>query len=127
MPADSAVPLSVVAFDGPLADAPFYIADKESVTRPRQTLKHGDTFIVLDNHGDISATAGGTDGLFHRDTRFLAHLELLINSRPPLLLGSNVRDDNSMLSVDLTNPDIAKNNHIVLEKDTLHIVRTTFL
>jgi glycogen debranching enzyme len=127
MPADSAVPLSVVAFDGPLADAPFYIGAKESVTRPRQTLKHGDTFIVLDNHGDIGATAGGTDGLFHRDTRFLAHLELLINSRPPLLLGSNVRDDNSMLSVDLTNPDIAKNNHIVLEKDTLHIVRTTFL
>jgi glycogen debranching enzyme len=127
MPADSAVPLSVVAFDGPLADAPFYIAAKESVTRPRQTLKHGDTFIVLDNHGDIGAAAGGTDGLFYRDTRFLAHLELLINSRPPLLLGSNVRDDNSTLSVDLTNPDIAKNNHIVLEKDTLHIVRTTFL
>ena len=127
MPADSAVPLSVVAFDGTLADAPFYISAKESLTRPRQTLKHGDTFIVLDNHGDIGATAGGTDGLFHSDTRFLAHLELLINSRPPLLLGSNVRDDNSMLSVDLTNPDIAKNNHIVLEKDTLHIVRTTFL
>jgi len=127
MPADSAAPLSVVAFEGPLADAPFYISAKESVTRPRQTLKHGDTFIVLDNHGDIGATAGGTDGLFHRDTRFLAHLELLVNSLPPLLLGSNVRDDNSVLSVDLTNPDIAKNNHIVLEKDTLHIVRTTFL
>ena len=127
MPADSAVPLSVMAFDGPLADAPFYIAAKESLTRPRQTLKHGDTFIVLDNHGDIGATAGGTDGLFHRDTRFLAHLELLVNSLPPLLLGSNVGDDNSLLNVDLTNPDIAKNNHIVLEKDTLHIVRTTFL
>ena len=58
MPADSAAPLSVVAFEGPLADAPFYISANESVTRPRQTLKHGDTFIVLDNHGDIGATAG---------------------------------------------------------------------
>ena len=87
MPADSAAPRSVVAFEGPLADAPFYISAKESVTRPRQTLKHGDTFIVLDNHGDIGATAWGTDGLFHRDTRFLAHLELLVNSLPPLLLG----------------------------------------
>jgi glycogen debranching enzyme len=127
MPADSAAPLSLVAFDGPLADAPFYIPAKESVTRPRHTLKHGDTFIVLDNHGDIGATAGGTDGLFHCDTRFLAHLELLVNGLPPLLLGSNVRDDNSVLNVDLTNPDISKNNHIVLEKDTLHVVRTTFL
>jgi glycogen debranching enzyme len=45
----------------------------------------------------------------------------------PLLLGSSIRDDNSVFSVDLTNPDIYENDRIVLEKDTLHIVRTTFL
>ena len=36
------------------------------------------------------------DGLFHRDTRFLSRLELLLNGVQPLLLGSNVRDDNTL-------------------------------
>ena len=31
---------------------------------------HGDTFIVIDSHGDIGASAGGPDGLFHHDTRY---------------------------------------------------------
>src|SRR6202167_3358413 len=45
----------------------------------------------------------------------------------PLLLGSNLRDDNSALKVDLTNPDVYRNGRIVLQKDILHIVRTVFL
>ena len=40
---------------------------------------------------------------------------------------SNVRDDNSVLTVDLTNPDIYYDQKLVLGKDTLHIVRTLFL
>ena len=52
------------------------------------------------------ASAGGTDGLFHRDTRFLSRLQLLLNDAQPLLLGSNLRDDNAALVVDLTNPDV---------------------
>jgi len=44
-----------------------------------------------------------------------------------LLLGSNLRDDNSVLTVDLTNPDIYRDGRIVLQKDMLHIVRTIFL
>ncbi len=45
----------------------------------------------------------------------------------PLLLGSNVRDDNTSLTVDLTNPDMYFDDHLVLPKDTLHVVRTIFL
>ena len=90
-------------------DAPveleFSVLATAPASRPRRALKHGDTFIVIDNHGDIGATAGGTDGLFHADTRFLSHLELRLNGSQPLLLGSNVRDDNTLLAVDLTNPD----------------------
>ena len=82
---------------------------------------------MLDSHGDIGASAGGTDGLFHCDTRFLSHLELLLNGMQPLLLGSNLRDDNTLLTVDLTNPDMYFDDHLVLPKDTLHIVRTIFL
>ena len=95
--------------------------------RPRRTLKDGDTFAVLDSHGDITATPSGPDGLFYQDTRYLSHLELRINEKRPLLLGSNIRDDNSALFVDLTNPDFILGQHVVLEKDTVHILRTIFL
>jgi glycogen debranching enzyme len=54
-------------------------------------------------------------------------MELLINGMQPLLLGSNIRDDNTVLTVDLTNPDMFVDGKLVLAKDTLHIVRTVFL
>jgi glycogen debranching enzyme len=108
-------------------EARFYIPATGPATRPRRTLKYGDTFIVVDSHGDMGASPSGTDGLFHCDTRFLSHLELLLNGVQPLLLGSNVRDDNSQLTVDLTNPDIYFDQRLILPKDTLHVVRTIFL
>jgi glycogen debranching enzyme len=110
-----------------IPEAPFYIPATGPATRPRRTLKHDDTFLVLDSHGDVGASAGGSDGLFHCDTRFLSHLELLLNGAQPLLLGSNVRDDNTQLTVDLTNPDVYFDHRLVLPKDTLHVVRTIFL
>jgi glycogen debranching enzyme len=108
-------------------EAPFYITATQAVDRPRRTLKDGDTFAVLDSYGDIVAAPGGPDGLFYQDTRYLSHLELLINEKRPLLLGSNIRDDNSALFVDLTNPDFVFGQHVVLEKDTVHVSRTIFL
>ena len=111
----------------PLSEAPFYIPATQTVTRPRRTLKCGDTFIVTDSHGDIGASTGDPDGLFHTDTRFLSRLELLLNGEHPLLLGSNVRDDNTMLAVDLTNPDFYDDGQITLQKDIVHIARTIFL
>jgi glycogen debranching enzyme len=111
----------------PVSESPFYIPMTGPSARPRRALKHDDTFMVLDSHGDIGASAGGPDGLFNADTRFLARLELKLDDMQPLLLGSNLRDDNSALTVDLTNPDIYDNGRIVLQKDVLHIVRTIFL
>ncbi len=108
-------------------ETPFYIPATGPATRPRRTLKHDDTFVVLDSHGDIGASAGGPDGLFHCDTRFLSHLEILLNGMQPLLLGSIVRDDNTSLTVDLTNPDTYLDEQLVLPKDTVHVVRTIFL
>src|SRR5229473_893913 len=108
-------------------ESPFYIPMTGPAARPRRALKHDDTFVVLDSHGDIGASAGGPDGLFNADTRYLARLELVLDGVQPLLLGSNLRDDNSALTVDLTNPDVYGNDRIVLQKDMLHIVRTVFL
>jgi glycogen debranching enzyme len=110
-----------------VAETPFYIPATGTATRPRRTLKYGDTFAVVDSFGDIGASPGEADGLFHKDTRFLSRLELLVNGLQPLLLGSNLRDDNSLLSVDLTNPDFFADGRIVLQKDLLHIERTIFL
>src|SRR5260370_14925144 len=107
-----------------IPEAPFYIPATGSATRPRRTLKHGDTFVVLDTHGDIGASAGGTDGLFHCDTRFLSRLELLLNGMQPLLLGSNARDDNTSLTVDLTTPDLYLEHHPLPPNDPLHPLRT---
>src|SRR5215469_12621701 len=108
-------------------EQPFYIPMTGPATRPRRSLKHDDTFIVLDSHGDIGASAGGPDGLFNTDTRYLARLELVFEDVQPLILGSNLRDDNASLTIDLTNPDIYRQGRLVLQKDLLHIVRTIFL
>ncbi len=111
----------------PLLEAPFYIAMTQAASRPRRTLKCGDTFVVLDSFGDIGGLPGGSDGLFHRDTRFLSRLELLVSGTQPLLLGSNLRDDNAVLFVDLTNPDVMSDQQLALPKNTIHIVRTSYL
>jgi glycogen debranching enzyme len=90
-------------------------------------LKHDDCFAVFDSHGDIGAAPGGPDGLYYRDTRHLGHLEFLINGTQPLLLGSSVRDDNTVFTVDLTNPDLYLDLELSLSKDTLHVHRTIFI
>src|ERR1700745_2340129 len=100
-----------------VSESPFYIPMTGPAARPRRSLKHDDTFVVLDSHGDIGASAGGPDGLFHADTRYLARLQLLFDDVQPLLLGSNLRDDNSSLTVDLTNPDIYRQGRLVLQKE----------
>ncbi|WP_283809407.1 amylo-alpha-1,6-glucosidase, partial [Bradyrhizobium pachyrhizi] len=110
-----------------VAESPFYIPMTGPAARPRRSLKHDDTFIVLDSHGDIGASAGGPDGLFNADTRYLARLEMVLEDVQPLLLGSNMRDDNSALTVDLTNSDVYRDDRLTLPKDTLHIVRSIFL
>ena len=110
-----------------LEETPFYIPATGPLARPRRSLKFNDTFAVLDSFGDIGEVAAGPDGVFHCDTRYLSRLQLLINGAQPLLLGASLRDDNSALRVDLTNPDIYFENHLSLPRNTIHITRTTFL
>jgi glycogen debranching enzyme len=110
-----------------IPEEPYAVAATASTARPRRTLKHGDTFILVDSHGDIGVIPDGSDGLFHSDTRFLSLFALTLDGTQPLLLGSNVYDDNSMLTVDMTNPDIWRGEQLALPKDTIHLVRTIFL
>lgn len=110
-----------------LDEAPFYIPSTAPLSRPRLTLKHNDTFAVFDNHGDIGAAGDFSDGLFDHDTRFISHLELMVDGTQPLLLGSSVRDDNLTFQADLTNPDVFADGRIVLLKDTIHIGRMIYV
>ena len=100
MSIDPALNLTAINDDA-VTETPFYIPATGTATRPRRTLKYGDTFAVLDTHGDIGASAGESDGLFHNDTRFLSWYELRFEGKRPLLLGSVVEDDNVFLCAQL--------------------------
>src|SRR5690606_40481055 len=68
------------------------------------------------------------EGIYHRDTRYLSGLQLLIDGREPLLLSSVVQDNNAALTADLTNPDIFDaRDRLRLAKSTIHIVRAKFI
>ena len=44
-----------------------------------QTLKRDDMFALFDRFGDIVPWERGEQGLYTQDTRFVSHLELLLN------------------------------------------------
>jgi glycogen debranching enzyme len=95
--------------------------------RPTRTLKHGDTFAVFDQRGDIGGEPGNTEGLYHRDTRILSQFQLLLEESRPLLLSSMTQDDNAVFSADLSNPDLLIDGKIALRREQLHIHRIKFV
>jgi glycogen debranching enzyme len=95
--------------------------------RPR-SMKHGDTFAVYDHNGDVLSGQGSPEGLYHADTRHLSHLRLAINGARPMLLRSSLRNDNSALICDLSNPDLHDEaGRTVLKHDNIHIRRVRLL
>ena len=95
----------------------------ESLT---QVLKQGDTFGVFDRFGNIRGAPGSQQGVFHGGTRFLSCLTLRVEDAPPLLLSSSVKQDNLLLAVDLTNPELLVAGE-VLPQGSVHIFRCKFL
>jgi glycogen debranching enzyme len=114
--------------DSPEDISTFYIQATESIQQrwPR-TLKQGDTFGMFDALGDCIAPGLTPGGIFHNDTRYLSGVQLLIDGQRPLLLSSAVENDNVILTVDLSNPDIYQDSTIVLPREILHIRRSKFL
>ncbi len=92
-----------------------------------RVLKHDDTFAVFDRYGDIQPIGSGAQGLYHRGTRFLSRLEFSLNGERPMLLSSTVKEDNALLTVDLTNPDVYLDGCVVIPRGTLHLFRSIFL
>ena len=110
------------------SSTPYYIRATYSILerRPR-TLKHGDTFGVFDHYGDVASGAGSPEGLFHKDTRYVSDLRVLLNGHRPLLLSSTVQDNNAILKADLANPDLFLDGRLELPRDVIHVVRSKFL
>lgn len=106
----------------------FYIlATSSRIDNRTRVLKHNDTFAVFDRYGDIEPVGMGELGIYHEGTRFLSQLGLLLRGDHPLLLRSALKEDNSLLTVDFTNPDFNVDNTVLVPRGTLHIFRSKFL
>jgi glycogen debranching enzyme len=106
----------------------YYILATSSLADDRtRVLKHNETFAVFDRYGDILPFGLGEKGLYHEGTRFLSRCVLRLGRDRPILLSSTVKDDNVLLTVDLTNPDLALDGQVTVPRSTLHIFRAKFL
>jgi glycogen debranching enzyme len=105
----------------------YILATSSRVDQQPRVLKHGDTFAVLDRSGNIQQVGLGEQGLYQGGARHLSRLEMRLQGRRMLLLSSTVREDNAMLTVDLTNPDIVVDGEVALARDQVHVFRSSFL
>ncbi len=110
-----------------IAEQHYILATSSRADDRNCVLKQGDTFGVFDRFGDVRAIGLGEQGVYHQGTRFLSQLELRLGKQRPMLLSSTVKQENDLLLVDLTNPDLAQNGTVVLPRGSLHMFRTTFL
>ncbi len=92
------------------------------------TLRHDDCFALFNEIGDIDAEARSEAGLYRGGVRYLSRFTLTIGGQPPLLLSANPRDDNVLLTVNLTNGDSrGEGGRIVLPRGTLYVTRSRFI
>ncbi len=111
-----------------LQDNYYILATSTRADDRTRVLKHGETFAVFDRFGDVQPVGLGEQGLYHDGTRFLSRLEVRVGGRRPLLLSSTVKQDNDLLAVDLTNPDLAaRDGALILRRGELHLFRSKFL
>ncbi len=110
-------------------DAPHQVVTADVASAERtHTLRHDDCFGLFNEIGDIDAEARTEAGLYRAGVRHLSRLTLTVAGLRPLLLAASPREDNVLLSVNLTNPDVrGEGGRIVLPRGTLHITRTRFI
>ena len=119
---------SAHSVDDAVPAAQYAIAASATLQERRtRTLKHGDTFAVFDQRGDIGGEPGNSEGLYNRDTRILSQFQLLLEEARPLLLSSMTQDDNAVFNADLSNPDLLIDGKIALRREQVHLNRTKFV
>src|SRR5690606_27207959 len=105
----------------------YVLATSSLADQRTMVLKHGESFGIFDWHGDIYQIGAGTQGVYHNGTRFLSRMELRVNGMRPLLLSSAPREDNQVLVIDLTNPELRRDAQPHIKQDNVHIQRLKFL
>jgi glycogen debranching enzyme len=107
----------------------YYIRARSSLADARRTLSlmRQDMFAVFDRNGDFQPIGFGELGLFYRESRHLSCWRLRLRDHRLLLLSSTVREDNNVLGVDLTNPDIQLPEGGLIRHGTIHFYRSCFL
>jgi len=106
----------------------YYIRANASIADTgARVLKRGETFGIFDRHGDVRPLGLENQGIFHEGMRFVSRWKLWINGTSPLLLSSNIREDNDFLTVDLANPLLPLGDKEAIQPGTIHMVRTIFL
>ena len=106
----------------------WYVAATSARTEESpQVLKNDETFVMFDRFGDVQVLGPGEQGLYHEDTRYLSYQELLIDGVRPLYLGSTVKENNSLLVIELMNPDLTRDGVVRVGKGTVHIFRAKLL
>ena len=86
----------------------------------RRVLNYANSFALMDAWGNIYPAKSGSDGIYHRGTRYINEWVLTIDGKRPLLLGSTIKQHNNIHSVDLTNPVLAAGK---IPENTIHIFR----
>jgi glycogen debranching enzyme len=105
----------------------YILATSSPEDERRRVLKHNETFAQFDRFGDIQPIGLGEEGIYHGDTCFLSHQELLIENVRPMYLNSTVKDDNGLFIIELMNPDLHPNGKNQIQKGLLHIFRAKLL
>ena len=106
----------------------FYVLATSSLADDRtRVLKYGETFAVFNRLGDIEGLGLGEQGLYHRGTRYLSRLTLRMGESVPQLLRSTIQESDAFFTVDMMNPDVYAEGHLMVPRGSLHLFRSKFL
>lgn len=89
-------------------------------------LNFSDTFGIFSRSGEILPLGHRVQGIYHRNTRYVNELRLRINNKEPVLLSSNVREENEVISLDLTNSTMDFNG-ATLKQGSFHLHRSLMI
>ncbi len=92
-----------------------------------RVLKDGEMFALFNRFGDIHERGSRSQGIYYCGTRFLSRFELSVDGKLPVLLSSTTKDDNAVLTADLATPTDPRLVGEGLDKDPIHIFRTSYL
>lgn len=89
-----------------------------------RVLNEGDTFGIFNRWGDILTGNRQSHGLFYQDTRHLSGYRLLLFERTPVLLSSELEEDNEVLDIHLINLEQTPEDGVKTDQGDIYIHRS---